>query len=1364
MKKKQIISAIFLLFFAIAGLFCPNGNICKAATEETDEIGAVADIGSYQDEEGGYSNVGVQIRVNSVLHYFAFDTWKKSNGTWSYVGSNISGKKGTYNSYMYNANPIWLRSPKDTDNRFMIFGNKVRALSDCSVVLRKYRYGQLISTSVEYSFSPDTQSAMGNLSLFQTELQIGTYGADGITYCYDVQGPIEIKNAQVVISANPMGGTLEEPGIAYKTYDGYYIRTFPTVSKVKTGCKTTFLGWYTAEEGGKKINTGTVFPKSTCLYAHWKEEMLSYPVTCIDILGEDESGEVLGKSTWKQEYGTQVSGAMAGCDSKESVYYSGCTYIGCSQTITGISGTTVYRYFKPTKYTILFHGNGATSGSMMCIAGCSYEEDIPLTKNCFQKENRVRLHANGENAVCDTSELYVTQEFQGWSLEPDGGVRYSDGAMCKSSEGQGRYLDLYAVWNEKKTTVNNIPVRMGYQFAGWSLQADADTGYTQFCVSSDIDLYAVWKPAATTYRVECYKENVSGAYDLVSSYERDGYTDSEVAFDASEESYKGFRLDEKSSMLSGKVRADGSLVLTAYFQRCAYDFSYDMNGGTPVGQLPAQDGIKKKFGITFSLTDVQGKRDGYTFGGWSEEADGSGKVYQSGEVFTMQNHDVVLYAVWIPVSGQIRFEANADSEEIEGTMKAETAGYMKETALPECAYIRKGYEFDCWNTMPDGSGISYLPGQLYQNLSKEENSVMILYAQWTPVHFTITYDKNETEEIKSIIGGVIPDTGYYYDKDCYASKMTYQAMGYTVKCWNTKADGSGIDINPGENMKGKLISYDESTLYAIWEPNENTAFTVQLFLSENRQNDGKVTDVNTKEGMSDSMTAEDVAETEEDEDIIEEKLLDTLVLYGKTEERLCDAIERIYESSLEGEEAAYFYEGYVITNPEVLEERIKGDSSTNIALYVMPRQCTVSFEICKNNQFTSVVQKEVTGLENIILPEKINGISVSGYEDGNGQEYEPGSEVTVKKNMTFYLQHKVVWQGNADEFTERTEHKIHGKEFRLPAMKKKGYQFLGWYSKDGNYIGTEGDYVSGITEDVSYVAKWSEPLSYQISYDIDDLKIKILEQTAQKYCYGQTVALPNSNQIWVNDDYRFVGWYDSDDAEQKIITQIEKGECGNKKIKALLIQKEKQQPDNVTDQQNSGNSINQIPVTGNKNTGQQTETKQADQTKSTVREETGKISSYTARVTCFWKNNLKYRVTSQNGGKQTVKIIDEKINKKTFVIPGTVTYKGVKYYVTGIGKKAFYKNKKIKTLTISNTVRHIEVMAFSKMKKLQKVTIGKEVCRIDAKGFANNPKLQKVIIRSSKVKKAGKQIFTKAHKKVKFYGKRKTIKKLQLQK
>lgn len=98
-------------------------------------------------------------------------------------------------------------------------------------------------------------------------------------------------------------------------------------------------------------------------------------------------------------------------------------------------------------------------------------------------------------------------------------------------------------------------------------------------------------------------------------------------------------------------------------------------------------------------------------------------------------------------------------------------------------------------------------------------------------------------------------------------------------------------------------------------------------------------------------------------------------------------------------------------------------------------------------------------------------------------------------------------------------------------------------------------------------------------------------------------------------------------------------------------------------------------------------------------------------------------------------------------IPGYVKYNGKSYKVTKIGNKAFYKNTKLKTVTIPSTVTEIGNKAFYGCRKLTKVTIPKNVKVIGGKAFYGCKKITKVTVKSAKLNKVGSKAFTGISKK-----------------
>lgn len=133
--------------------------------------------------------------------------------------------------------------------------------------------------------------------------------------------------------------------------------------------------------------------------------------------------------------------------------------------------------------------------------------------------------------------------------------------------------------------------------------------------------------------------------------------------------------------------------------------------------------------------------------------------------------------------------------------------------------------------------------------------------------------------------------------------------------------------------------------------------------------------------------------------------------------------------------------------------------------------------------------------------------------------------------------------------------------------------------------------------------------------------------------------------------------------------------------------------------------------------------------------------------------NLKYKVSKSSATSGTVIVTGAKSKtQKSVSIPSTVTINRYKFKVTAIDKKAFYKNKKLKTVVIGSNVTKIGDSAFAGNTALTSVTIGAKVTSIGSNAFSGDKKLKTINIKSSSLKSVGKNafkgIYTKAKIKV----------------
>ena len=137
-------------------------------------------------------------------------------------------------------------------------------------------------------------------------------------------------------------------------------------------------------------------------------------------------------------------------------------------------------------------------------------------------------------------------------------------------------------------------------------------------------------------------------------------------------------------------------------------------------------------------------------------------------------------------------------------------------------------------------------------------------------------------------------------------------------------------------------------------------------------------------------------------------------------------------------------------------------------------------------------------------------------------------------------------------------------------------------------------------------------------------------------------------------------------------------------------------------------------------------------------------------------NDSKYlykiiKAGSKNGlvvGKVSVIGLKKK-NIKKINIASKVQINGVTYKVTSVGKNAFKKNNKIKSVKIGKNVTSIGNKAFASCKKLKQVKINsKKLKKIGKKVFYKCKKLNKITIKSSKLSKVGKNFVKGTSKKL----------------
>ena len=356
--------------------------------------------------------------------------------------------------------------------------------------------------------------------------------------------------------------------------------------------------------------------------------------------------------------------------------------------------------------------------------------------------------------------------------------------------------------------VSSIPIaltanaftRSGYSFSGWNTAANGSgTAYSDGAIYDfslgDITLYAQWTAVNHTVTFNANSGSGSMANQVnnipaaltANAFTRAGYT------------FSGWNSAANGSgtAYSGGATYDFTLGDITLYAQWAVDnhtvtFNANLGSGTMTPQVT---------NLPAALTANAFTRTGYTFTGWNSAADGSGTAYADGAVYNF-TADITLYARWTADNHTVTFNANGGS----GSMANQVTNLP--AALTANAFTRAGYTFSGWNSAANGSGTAYSGGATYDFTLGD----ITLYAQWTIVNHTVTFNANLGS------GTMAPQVT---NLPAALTANAFTRAGYYFSSWNSAADGSGTAY---ANSAIYDFTLGDITLYARWAVIPPTAF------------------------------------------------------------------------------------------------------------------------------------------------------------------------------------------------------------------------------------------------------------------------------------------------------------------------------------------------------------------------------------------------------------------------------------------------------------------------------------------------------------------------------------------------------------
>jgi uncharacterized repeat protein (TIGR02543 family) len=168
-------------------------------------------------------------------------------------------------------------------------------------------------------------------------------------------------------------------------------------------------------------------------------------------------------------------------------------------------------------------------------------------------------------------------------------------------------------------------------------------------------------------------------------------------------------------------------------------------------------------------------RLGYNFGGWNPQTDGSGEPFTDG---TIVDDDMTVYAQWTAITYTVVYNKNAD--DASGATASSTHIYDAESPLTANDFTRSGYFFAGWDTQAGGGGTSYNDGQSVSNLSSTQGATVTLYAKWTNIIYTVTFESHGGSTVTAIQGAAGTQPTRPIDPT---------RNGYTFQGWYTEETG-----------------------------------------------------------------------------------------------------------------------------------------------------------------------------------------------------------------------------------------------------------------------------------------------------------------------------------------------------------------------------------------------------------------------------------------------------------------------------------------------------------------------------------------------------------------------------------------------
>ena len=378
----------------------------------------------------------------------------------------------------------------------------------------------------------------------------------------------------------------------------------------------------------------------------------------------------------------------------------------------------------------------------------------------------------------------------------------------------GTMQPLGMKYGTSKNLTANEYSRTGYTWSGWSTNSDGTgTSYTDGqrvenltdMNNGSVTLYAKWVP--NTYKIQFDKNrtdasgttaSMSMEYGTAKNLTDNGFSSPSSKFAGWNTKPNGTGTSYSNGQSVKNLTSAPNDIVTLYAKWATNTYTVTFVDGLDGKTLKREE---VGYGTSAMAPDAPIHK-GYTDNGWDKKFDNI-----TSNITVTRRYTANRYT--------IAFDGN---ESTGGSMEPMSMTYGTSKNLTHNAYTRAGYTWSGWNTSSNGNGTAYRDEQEVKNLSSDNGSTITLYAQWTPISYTIKFDKNRDDAT-----GTTSSMSMQYDTAKNLTANGFSSTSSKFAGWNDKSNGSGKSYSNSQSVKN-LSDVDGSTvtLYAQWSTNAYT--------------------------------------------------------------------------------------------------------------------------------------------------------------------------------------------------------------------------------------------------------------------------------------------------------------------------------------------------------------------------------------------------------------------------------------------------------------------------------------------------------------------------------------------------------------